>query len=91
MLLMLDDKDFSHDFIRGYLLQRLIPDVNDKEAHNKFMKIIENSYDSYKHNIIDYIHKQYRSSDKISDNQKKDDNMSEWIKNKLIKWVNKIT
>jgi hypothetical protein len=91
MLLMLDEKDFSREYIRNYLLQRLIPGISDNEAHNKFMKIIESSYDSYKHNIIDYIHKQYRSSDKMSDSKKNEDNMSGWIKNRLIKWVNKIT
>jgi phosphatidylinositol 3-kinase len=89
MLLMLDNINLKKDEIKIYLKERLLPGINDIDAHSKFMKIVENSYDNYKNHIIDYIHKQYRSSDKqihhINNN-----NVSEWIKDKLPKWFNKI-
>jgi hypothetical protein len=91
MLLILDEKDFSREYIKNYLLLRLNPGISDKDAHNNFMKVVENSYDSYKNNIIDYIHKQYRSNDKISNNSEKSENITNWVQNKLTKLINKIT
>jgi hypothetical protein len=87
MLLMLDD--ITRDDIKNYLSQRLVPGISDKEAHSKFMKIVENSYDNYKNNIIDYFHKQYRSSDK-QDDTSITNNISGWVIDKLPKWIGKI-
>jgi uncharacterized membrane-anchored protein YjiN (DUF445 family) len=84
---MLDD--ITRDDIKNYLSQRLVPGISDKEAHSKFMKIVENSYDNYKNNIIDYFHKQYRTSDK-QDDTSITNNISGWVIDKLPKWIGKI-
>ena len=91
MLLMLDEREFSREYIRNYIVLRFMPSISDKEAHNKFIKIVENSYDNYKNNIIDYFHKQYRSSDKSDEVNENDivNNVSDWMKEKINKWIPK--
>jgi hypothetical protein len=82
MLLVIEDNDrYKREKIREYMMQRLLPGISDKEAYNQFIGILENSNDGYKNNIIDYIHKQYRSSDKKNDKVEEIvDNVSIWMR-----------
>jgi phosphatidylinositol 3-kinase len=83
LLLLLEDDIFTKEYIKKYVIERFIPGENYKDAHNQFIKILEQSYDSYKNNIIDYFHKQYRSS---SDSIQKNETIKSWIG----KWIPKI-
>jgi hypothetical protein len=81
MLLILDT-EYNKDYIKKFVFTRLFPRETDKEAHKQFIKILEQNCNSYKDNIIDYIHKQYKSNETVNDN---------WIIGSLAKWISKIT
>jgi hypothetical protein len=81
-ILMILEDEYSKDYIKKFVFNRLFPREVDTVAHMRFIKILEQSCNSYKDNIIDYIHKQYKSSETASEN---------WLLGSLSKWISKIT
>ena len=81
-ILMILEDEYSKDYIKKFVFNRLFPREVDSVAHMRFIKILEQSCNSYKDNIIDYIHKQYRSNETASEN---------WLLGSLSKWISKIT
>jgi hypothetical protein len=87
MLLLLEDDYFTKEYIKKYVIERFIPGENYKDAHNQFIKILEQSYDSYKNNIIDYFHKQYKTT---SSHSLEKESITQWVKSNVTKWIPKI-